>query len=167
MPRPKDQKYVAKPNPKQEAPTVEASFQARLTSALLQFGSTANNTQPPKHENTNAGQIYAQAFMWDFIESYAKKQSDSFWKMMEEEGIIAEYKELEQGKHEIGESAAFVVEVSVSAPVKRFDQETLAEKMATSKYKVPTSVTLGFIEESKIGKNSSRTLRIHERSKPV
>jgi len=108
--------------------------------------------------------VLGQAYVWDFVQKYAKRKSDAFWKDIEDNNLIMDYKELAPGNQEIGESDNFIVHCKVSNPVNRFNADVLAERMAKSKYKVPSSFTLEAIDKAKVPSSSSRTLWIEERS---
>lgn len=107
---------------------------------------------------------FAQAYLWDTIQSYAKRKSDAVWKDMEENNLIDDYKQFPPGEAEIGESRHFVVRLKVSNPVSRFKPEAMADRLAKSKYKVPTSFTLEAVELSKVPSSSNRTLTVEEKA---
>lgn len=156
--------YQGLQNAKQDG-IASMPFATRITRALLQFGTQSNGTTLPRQSNFDP--IFAEAFMWDFITKYAKKQSEGAWARLENEGAVSDYKELEPGEHEIGSSPTFVTKAKISLPVNRFDPSELATRLHKSKYKVPMTITLQAVEAAKVPKNSNRALYVEERGTPI
>lgn len=134
-------------------------FQVRLANFLSTIGKT-KDTELPKKSNTET--LLASAYMWDFIAAYAKGRSDVAWAELEDNNII-DAKELEPGEYILAESPGFVCKANVTAKVKRFAPNVLAESLSKSKYKVPTPIALQLIEQAKVPTTSQTKLNIIER----
>ena len=137
----------------------EVTFQATILKFLMLI---ADTVMPLSQDKSNTGGLIARAFMWDKVQEYAKKQSDDAWDKLEEEEIIDEYKNLEEGEYHLGESPHFVVMVKVSKPRRERDDDKLAAELK-KRYKVPEAITKDLIEKSKKDGSRNRTLSIVER----
>jgi hypothetical protein len=133
------------------------SFKAQVLSEISKLDRTI---QSP--DTTNKGALLARAFMWDEIASFAKKQSDSAWKELEDAGFIGHPDE--QGTHVIATTPKFSCVVQVSNPVKRFSADELQKIMKRSKFKVPEPVMREYIDQAKVGTKPAIKYTISERS---
>lgn len=121
-------------------------FLLGVTRFLLQLGKTKETEFKTKN---NVDARLANAFLWDFVASFAKARADGAWKELETEGIIESDGDFKQGDHELVRSPSFVCKLSVTAPVRRFSPEALAEILMVSKYKVPKHVSIKLMEDAK------------------
>jgi hypothetical protein len=106
----------------------------------------------------NQGRYIGEAYLWRAVEKYASSCYDTL--MTEDKkkktkgelfinGILPDRDSLEEGSHDaIVTSPHFVVNVSVSKPVERFNPETLARKLS-KEFKKPESYFLSMIEDAK------------------
>lgn len=140
--------------------TREVTFQASILKELSVIAEKLQKVNPDQKSNT--GRQIGQAFLWDAIQSYAKKQSDAAWDALETEEIIDNYKSLEEGEFHLGESPRFVITVKVSKPRQERDDEKLAAELK-KRYKIPEAVTKDLLAKCKKDGSRNRTLSIVER----
>jgi hypothetical protein len=138
------------------------SYHADIIKALSKFGNTNGTVNPDGKHNT--GRMLGEAFMWEQVAKYAEGRADAVWAEMLAEGIVPKKENLKEGEQEIAYSPNFVVIGKVTAPVKRFNGEELAQMLAKSKYRVPMSTTKEMIDKAKVPTNPMRSLKVIERS---
>ena len=140
----------------------QGSYLAQIYSVLTTFGKS--QLIPPKapEKNANMATLLGEAYLWDEVQSFAKKQSDKLWAEMEKQEVIPDKSTLDQGPHVLAESRRFVVSATVSAPVKRFSPDELA-KLMKKEYKVPEPRTKELCEAAKKGTTGQVRLAISER----
>lgn len=100
----------------------------------------------------NQGKSLGEAFMWGVIADYAAKQEEAAWKRLVNEDIVPDKEAMSlegAGDYEKAHSPRFTVKVKVSAPVRRFNPEALADAMRRSKFKVPVSFMAEQVEKAK------------------
>ena len=136
------------------------SYTSELVKALLRFGK--NGTTNP--DTSNLGSYLGEAFMWDYIESYAKKQSDTVYNKMEKEGLYDLDTLAHDQEHVVLQGKLFTLTCRVSQPVKRFNPDALALAM-NKKYKIPLPVAKQMIEDAKLPTKPTRTLKIIEKAR--
>jgi len=138
------------------------SYQAKIVSAL---GALKNDIQSPDTKH-NQGRYLAEAYFWDAVADYAKKQADRAWKGMESDGVIPDdgaRRELTTGEHILAESPRFVCRAVVTVPVRRFNVGELA-KMLKKKHKIPEPTTVQYCEEAKKATVPQVRLAIEEKA---
>lgn len=136
---------------------MELSYQAKiiktLTDAVFKISSP---------DTTNKGALLSHAFLWDTIQSYAKKKSDEAWSNLEK----AEVYDLADAGDAAGtvclaKSSHFAMNLTTSQPVKRFKPEALAD-ILKKKHKIQTPVALKYCEDAKIPTKPTRSFNIIE-----
>lgn len=137
------------------------SYEADIIKTLAKIGKTNGTINPDAKHNT--GSMLGEAFMWDRIEAYAHNRSEAAWAALSKEGLIPDKQELDPGDHQLAQSPSFAVFARVTQPVKRFSGEELANLLAKSKYKVPTSTTKELIDQAKVPTKSMVSLKVVER----
>ena len=138
----------------------EITFQAAVIKELMALDAKIEKLNPDaKH---NVGRSLGSAAFWDYVATYAEKQSKIAWKALIEEEVITDPTKKSEGEYNLATSPSFTVTLKVSAPRKQFDVEKLAV-MLKKKYKVPEPITKDFVEKSKSAGSSNRTLKIIER----
>ena len=139
------------------------SFKVTITNELAkQFQKFLVEAQ--KVDRSNTGLELSSFFFWDTVEKLADKAKEAAFNRMVREGIVKNPKDEEEaGDFTLGESPKFVCTVNVSAKVRYFDEPTLANSLATSKFKVPVPIAMDFIEKAKVPKSARRTVKILER----
>lgn len=140
----------------------QGSYLAQIYAVLSTFGVT--QLVPPKapEKNANMATLLGEAYLWDEVAAFAKKQSDKRWKAMEDQGVIPASAEITTGKHVLAETRKFVVAANMSAPVKRFSPDELA-KIMKREFKVPLPRSIEIVEQSKKGTTGQCRLTISER----
>ncbi len=136
------------------------SYEVEITKALARLGRNGTENPDAKH---NTGRLIGEAYMWERVAKYAEAKADAAWKAMLRAEIVPEKKTLEPGDHELAYSPSFTIIAKVSQPVRRFNGDELAELLAKSKYKVPTSTTKEFIDQAKVPTSSVVSMKIMER----
>lgn len=137
-----------------------SSYEATIAAELGQLSKALLGKSPDAKHNT--GRILSEAFMWDAIAKIAKGRSEDAWSRVEE--ITGEInQDLGPGEHTIANSPHLEVVVKVTNPVRRFDPETLANKLH-EKYKVSKPTSLKMIEDAKVGKKSNVSASVVEKS---
>lgn len=136
-------------------------YETDIIKQLAKLGKTNGTLNPDAKHNT--GSLLGEAFMWDRVEAYARNRSEAAWAALSKEGLIPDKKTLEPGDHQITQSPSFAVFARVTQPVKRFSGDELANLLAKSKYKVPTSTTKELIDHAKVPTSSMVTLKVVER----
>jgi hypothetical protein len=129
----------------------------RLITKLHETALEKNNS-----DKSNTGKVLANAFVWDTIAKYAKKQSELAWEQMEKDGIISYKGLLASTKYTLAESPSFFVTDNVSTPRKIFTPSVLIAALK-KKYKVPEPIAKEMIEAAKVPGNSTHTCAIVER----
>lgn len=152
-PKPEKSGYPVQNAPKTAYITAIISFMGRL-------GLRDSNTLNPDVKD-NTGNILGEAFMWDTVLKVAKGHSDRIWKKMEATIIKADG--LAEGAHILASSPRFVCSAVVTAPVRRFNAEALADAMSQPPYKVPKHITLKMVEDAKIGTKGNVRLEVVEK----
>lgn len=109
----------------------------------------------------NVGRRLQQAYFWDQVQAYAKKQSDTLWSGLEKDELVLT-SNLDPGDHVLAESPHFVVNAKVSERVRRFNADYLADQMK-KKFKVSIPIAKQMIESAKQPSNSTTTLKIVEK----
>jgi hypothetical protein len=140
--------------------TPKTSVAARLTIELNKIAQFIEKNNPDSTHNT--GRMIGQAYLWDIVESIAKKHSNSIWDRLEKDGVISR-DNLDPGAHELADTPHFVLSAKVTNPVRRFDDDEMAHLLKKSKYKVPEPITKQFIDQAKIPKKSTVTMTITEK----
>lgn len=156
MPRPAHLPPVTETVPK------AGTYLAQIFAVLNTFGRT--QLVPPKapEKDSNLAVILGEAYLWDEVQSFAKKRSDMLWKQLTDEKVIPDTKQLDEGDHTLAESRRFVVTAKMTAPVKRFSADELA-KIMKKEYKVPEPRTKELVESAKKGTVGQCRLAIVER----
>lgn len=138
------------------------SYKVEIVKFLSKLGMNGTKNPDEKH---NQGRLLGEAYMWDEVARYAKSKSEAAWEVLEKEGIAPDKATLtESTETEFGFSPSFVGVVKVSKAVKRFDPDTFAERLRTSKYKVPVSFTKEALDDAKVGTSPRAEYKIIERS---
>ena len=137
------------------------SYETDIVKVLAKMGKGNGTVNPDAKHNT--GSMLGEAFMWDRIEAYAHNRSEAAWAALAKEGLIPDKKTLDPGDHQLAQSPNFAVFARVTQPVKRFSGDELANLLAKSKYKVPTSTTKELIDQAKVPTNSMVSLKVVER----
>ena len=141
------------------------SFQAEIIKMLNKLQDTCDKKNPDREARNapHAGTI-ANAYFWSAVAKYAEGKKEEAWKALAEAGFIPEdVKGYDSGEYVLGESPSFIVKAKVSEPVKRFNDEYLAESLFKSKYKVPKPVAKEMIAAAKRPSNPTVTKSIIER----
>ena len=136
------------------------SYETTIIKALSRLGKNGTENPDSKH---NTGRLLGEAYMWDQVEKYAKARSTAVWKEMEKEGLVPDKKTLDPGEYACADIPSFAVFAKVTQPIRRFNGDELANKLAKSKYKVPVSTTKELIEEAKMPTNPSVRMVVVER----
>jgi hypothetical protein len=127
-----------------------------VTSDLL--GSVKQDTG----KGANVSRVLAELFMWSWIRKYAESKYDKLMTKAKDEGMLGDLDNMEPGSHLGAESRHFVLTVSVSEPVRRFDPDTLSA-WALSRYKIPIIMMKEQIEKAKVPTKSQVRTTITER----
>jgi hypothetical protein len=135
----------------------EISFQASILKALA--GAVSKLQSPDK---SNSGTLLAEAFLWDTIQSYAKKKSDEAWKNLEKAKIY-DIKDAGEtaGETVLAKSPSFVLRCNQTNPVKRFSPQWLAAELKRTR-KIPEPITLKACEDAKQPTKPNKSLAIVE-----
>lgn len=136
---------------------MSVTFQAKIIKALTD---AMIKLQSP--DTTNKGTLLSEAFLWDTVESYAKKKSSECWKRLEDSktydisdaGTAA-------GTTCLAKSPHFVLNCTLTNPVRRFNPTWLAKQLK-AKYKIPEPIALELCENAKQPSNPSKKLEIIE-----
>lgn len=136
---------------------METSFQAKIIKALTD---AAFKIASP--DTTNKGTLMSNAFLWDTIQAYAKKQSDIAWKKLEEAEIYdVETAGNTPGTFILAKATHFTLTLTQSNPVRRFSVDYLAKALKI-KYKIPEPASKQLCEEAKQPTKPSKSLNIIE-----
>lgn len=135
----------------------QPSYQAQILKALAE---TVFKLQSP--EKTNVGRRLSDAYLWDTIQSFAKKQSDKLWADLEKDGIynLEDAGDVE-GEFILAKSPRFTLNLKVTAKVKRFSPQALAVYFKKT-YKVPEPITIKACEDAKVPTKGNKQLSIIE-----
>lgn len=136
--------------------------QPRLLSKIVAYLAGAADAVGLPDSKHNTGRLLAKAYFWDSVTKYARGQSEAAWDVLEKEKII-DLENLGQGDHVLAESPSLTVTAKISAPVRRFNADRLAELLSQSKFKVPLPVAKQFVEQAKVAGNPTKTLAVIEK----
>lgn len=150
-------KSEAKQAGKEAASPPTHPFLLGVTRFLLTIGKTKDTEFKAK---SVVDGLLANAFVWDFVASFAKSRADLAWKKLEDEGVIEGGDDFLQGDHELARSPSFICSLSVTAAVKRFDPGALADALMSSKYKVPKHITVQMVENAKKATKGQKRYKI-------
>lgn len=141
------------------------SFQAEITKLLNKLQDTCDKKNPDREaKNAPHALTIANAYFWTAVEKFAKGKKEEAWENMEKAGFLPDdVRAYDPGEYVLGEAPSFIVKAKVSEPVKRFNDETLADMLYTSKYKVPKPIAKEMIAKAKVPSASTVTKSIIER----
>lgn len=135
----------------------EISYQAKIIKALTD--AVFKIASPDK---TNKGSLLANAFLWDTIQSYAKKQSDAAWADLEKAELYDPKDAGDTpGTFVLAKSTHFTLTLTQSNPVRRFSVDYLAKQLK-AKYKIAEPISKQLCEEAKQPTKPTKSLNIIE-----
>jgi hypothetical protein len=151
---------MKEPDGEQATPS---TFQGLIVKAMgLVTNDLLSKIKQDTGSGANVSRTLAELFMWNWIRKYADGRYDKLLASAREDGMLGDLDNKDPGSYLAAESRHFVMTVSISEPVRRFDPDVLGE-WAFATYKVPVIVLKEQIEKARTPTKSQVRVTVTER----